>query len=402
MQTKSLPMSSQLSEFLNLARWMAALLVVLHHARHLWFMDLSNVTNKSLSIKVFYFFTGFGGEAVMVFFLLSGFLVGGGALKKMRENSFNATDYMISRISRIYTVLVPALICGGLLDWIGLRYLNGTEIYTNSAQYKTKSLGFVIADNLDISTFMSNLFNLQGTLSHVFGSNTPLWSLSYEWWYYCLFALILTLMSRKTSELSFWISAVCIVAAVFVFPFKQTLYFSVWMLGAWIATIESSRFRISPVYAWAIFILLASGSRISHIYFDSLQDQPIGEFINFLQNFLVAAGFSILILSIRNIKTFVPGSNSFHMRMADFSYTIYLLHVPMLVFITALLSDKYAIPFFVQPATQVFFQFSLILISIYIGLYFFSQVTEKFTPNVKSYLIRVASRNRQITKTESI
>jgi peptidoglycan/LPS O-acetylase OafA/YrhL len=206
MQTKNLAMQPKFSEFLDLVRWLAALLVVLHHGRHLWFVDLADVPNKTLLIKVFYFLTGFGSEAVMVFFLLSGYLVGGGALRKWRSDSYSSVDYMISRFSRIYTLLVPVLIFGALIDWIGLHYLNGTEIYTNSPRYHTKSLGFVISDNLNIPTFFSNLFNFQDIFSSHFGSNSPLWSLSYEWWYYCLFALILEVMSRKTTDVLYWVS----------------------------------------------------------------------------------------------------------------------------------------------------------------------------------------------------
>jgi len=83
MQTKNLSLSPELPGFLNIVRWVAALLVVLQHIRFLWFAEYANEQNKSSLIKIFYFFTGFGSEAVIVFFVLSGFLVGGGSLTKM-------------------------------------------------------------------------------------------------------------------------------------------------------------------------------------------------------------------------------------------------------------------------------------------------------------------------------
>ena len=54
MQAKNMSMSPEFSGFLDFVRWMAALLVVLHHWRHLWFADLADVTNKTLLIKFFY------------------------------------------------------------------------------------------------------------------------------------------------------------------------------------------------------------------------------------------------------------------------------------------------------------------------------------------------------------
>src|SRR5450830_102204 len=147
MQTKNLSMTPEFSGFLDFVRWLAALLVVLQYVRCLWFAEYANVQNKPLLIKSFYFFTGFGSESVLVFFVLSGFLVGGGALRKWRAGTYSATDYFIGRFSRIYIVLLPALICGGLLDWIGLQYFNSTGIYTNSPSFHTKSLDFYISNN---------------------------------------------------------------------------------------------------------------------------------------------------------------------------------------------------------------------------------------------------------------
>ena len=84
MQAKNTSMSPQFSGFLDFIRWMAALLVVLQHIRYLWFAEYADIQNKTILFKLFYFLTGFGSEAVMVFFVLSGFLVGGGGLKKIQ------------------------------------------------------------------------------------------------------------------------------------------------------------------------------------------------------------------------------------------------------------------------------------------------------------------------------
>ncbi len=397
MQAKNMSMSPEFSGFLDFVRWVAALLVVLHHWRHLWFSDLADVTNKTLLIRVFYFFTGFGTEAVMVFFVLSGFLVGGGALRKFRTRSYSPLDYMISRFSRIYTVLVPALILGGLLDWIGLQYFNSTEIYTNAPRYHTKSLGFVITDNLNIMTFLSNLFDLQGILTKHFGSNIPLWSLSFEWWFYCLFALILDIITRRYTDLIFWLSGLVGVILILVFPIKLSLYFLIWLLGVSVASIDSNRFRFNPYVSLIIFVLLSAGSRLSRILFDAHQNDPVYFYLGFIEDFIVAMGFAALILSVRSTQKTVPGSLAFHKVMADFSFTIYLLHVPLLVFITAILSSNFGVPFFVQPTLQHFLISGLILLLIYVILFIYSQFTERFTPNVKNYLTRTIISIRKVS-----
>jgi peptidoglycan/LPS O-acetylase OafA/YrhL len=96
LEKNSIP--SQLSGLLDFVRWVAALLVVLQHVRYLWCVEYTNVQNKTLWIKLFYFITGFGSEAVLVFFMLSGYLVGGGALRKWRDGKYSSRDYFITNV----------------------------------------------------------------------------------------------------------------------------------------------------------------------------------------------------------------------------------------------------------------------------------------------------------------
>lgn len=404
MQTKNLSMSPEFSGFLDFVRWVAALLVVLQHIRYLWFAEYVNVQNKSLLIKSFYFFTGFGSEAVLVFFVLSGFLVGGGALRKWQAGTYSATDYFISRFSRIYIVLLPALILGGLLDWVGLQYFNSTEIYTNSPSFHTKSLDFYISNNLNWSTFFANLANLQGILTNLqgdiikqFGSNGPLWSLAYECWYYCLFALILELFGKRCTGLDFWVLVVIALSALILLPVNLLLFMVVWGVGAWAAIIDPKHLKSPPppYIGCVLFILLLIGSRLSHILLDGyMHDFIVSMTIRMVRDISLAIGFSLLIISLRNMRYPVVRSLTLHKLMADFSFTIYLLHVPLLVFITAILSSHYGMSFFVQPTLQVFVVTTIILLVIYVVLYGFSLVTERYTSNVKRYLTKLISLNQ--------
>jgi peptidoglycan/LPS O-acetylase OafA/YrhL len=75
-------LSETLSSFLNFSRWSAALLVLVNHARHLILVDLEEVKQQTLFVKALYFVTGLGHEAVVIFFVISGFLVGGVTLDR--------------------------------------------------------------------------------------------------------------------------------------------------------------------------------------------------------------------------------------------------------------------------------------------------------------------------------
>lgn len=75
--------SPTLSNMLNFLRWFAAFLVVIGHLRSFMFIEYNQIISPSIFDKIFYFITGLGHEAVIVFFVLSGYLVGGGTLEKL-------------------------------------------------------------------------------------------------------------------------------------------------------------------------------------------------------------------------------------------------------------------------------------------------------------------------------
>ena len=76
-------------------RGFAAFLVVISHLRNFLFVDFSEVVNPSLFDQAFYFVTGLGHQAVMVFFVLSGFFVGGSVWNKIQAKKFKIFDYLI-------------------------------------------------------------------------------------------------------------------------------------------------------------------------------------------------------------------------------------------------------------------------------------------------------------------
>ena len=80
------------------------------------FVSFSELESSTLFDKVFYFLTGFGHQAVIVFFVLSGFFVGGSILKNPQRFSF--MHYLIARLSRLWVVLIPMLALTYLIDYI--------------------------------------------------------------------------------------------------------------------------------------------------------------------------------------------------------------------------------------------------------------------------------------------
>lgn len=64
--------------WLDLFRGVAALMVCFGHIRNAFWVDYGDIQVKAWWHVPAYLVTGFGHQAVIIFFVLSGFLVGGG------------------------------------------------------------------------------------------------------------------------------------------------------------------------------------------------------------------------------------------------------------------------------------------------------------------------------------
>jgi peptidoglycan/LPS O-acetylase OafA/YrhL len=66
-------------------------------------------------VGIFFAATRLGGEAVLLFFVLSGFLVGGRIIRRAKSRTFSLKDYSVDRCSRILLPLIPATPAAGTL-----------------------------------------------------------------------------------------------------------------------------------------------------------------------------------------------------------------------------------------------------------------------------------------------
>ena len=372
-------MSTNFSSLLNFFRWFSALLVILSHTRHLIFVDYQNIIDKNIFIKAFYFITGFGHEAVIIFFIISGFLVGGLTLEKWLTK-IQYKIYLVDRFSRIYIVLIPAIFIGGGLDWLGSNYVNGSEIYTNSARYQTSSLGSVISTNLNFETLFGNALNLQNIFFPIFGSNGPLWSLANEWWYYIIFA---TLLDKKPLNKLF--SASIAVTIILCLPFKITYMMLIWLLGVLILQFNKFKLPTLPTFiSLIIFIIVLVISRLSHNP-DNLTS-PESDLIAFTRDMGFGFAFSLLLISCNSRGFYFPFSY-IHKLLADFSYSIYLFHFPIFIFLMALSHDFLAINFMQQPNSNCALLFLGIILVIYILSYLISLITERHTKKLRNFIL---------------
>ncbi len=372
-------MSPILSSFLNFSRWLAALLVVIGHVRHLVLVDFKQVEQKSLFCKMLYFVTGLGHEAVVIFFVISGFLVGGVTLDRWSTQGPKLRSYAVARISRLYTVLIPALLVGFALDFIGLHWFNKSELYSASAQYHTISLNFVIASALDIRTFVGNILMMQGILTPTFGSNGPLWSLAYEWWYYCIFALVAAAITGKgNSRIGY---ATLAGAMAVLLPEKLVLWGTIWLLGlAASLWIKYRAFRPHPILGNCIFLFAIIFSRLSHNTDNVANHEAM--FTEFVRDFSLGVAYTLAVVGVSRM-TGVATWHNCNKWLAEFSYTTYLVHFPMVLFIVAIGYQVFGLEFQVQPTTLGLLYLLGINVAVYLYCFAFSVLTERHTHIVR-------------------
>jgi len=324
--------------------------------------------------KIFYFMTGFGHSAVMIFFVMSGFLVGGKVLDRLAQGNFNWQKYAVNRISRLYAVYVLALLLGGALDYLGHHSFNQSGLYNQKFSGQIAVINHNFFENLTAPIFAVNLLMCQTILGPVFGSNGPLWSLANEFWYYLagplLFGLFYTFTRWRLLP-----GVAMLVLLVWFLPASILIYFFVWLLGA--ALYFANGRALVPL--WASLILLAvsfSAARLQWLTVPCLAD------------FFIGITFALVINSAARGSRRLPG-HGLSRKAADFSYSVYLCHFPFLVFVLSALYQATGTGLQEPRSFLSSGIFLLALVLVYAWAFLVSLATERQTPRIRQWLYQL-------------
>ena len=218
-QSKRVGIAPGLSLYLELLRLLAATEVVLFHVGGFPLLGGHRAV-----------WNAFGHEAVVVFFVLSGFVIAFAA--QTREHTPKA--YAVSRLTRIYSVALPCLLFTLLFDRVGLALV--PQLYA----------GLVTDGSALVRLVLGGLFlNESWALSAQMFSNTPYWSIAYEFWYYAVFAGLFYFRGWPRIALT---GLACLIAG-----YKILLLFPIWALG-WGVYRWSQRHQVSPALGLVLFV----------------------------------------------------------------------------------------------------------------------------------------------------
>lgn len=295
--------------WLDWLRFIAALMVVACHARGGNWVEWGRLEHASQTKAAYAFFlvTRAGYEWVIVFFVLSGFLVGGKVLQRVLSKTFKVTVYAVDRISRIWMPLIPSLLL-------------------------TAGVGWYLGHSISVWGFLGNLVGLQGVFCCSFAGNFPLWSLAYEIWFYLLAGCVAVAI-HKDAKCKFC-AYLGLVISMMVFTKLDASFLFCWVIGA----ISYSQIGVFNGKAAVVGCLLAAAGYAASQLTSETVSLETSEFLQFLPSHAVAtlllsAGLALVIPVVSQLR---PGSNALAVferlgsPLAAFSYTLYLTHYSLL------------------------------------------------------------------------
>jgi peptidoglycan/LPS O-acetylase OafA/YrhL len=299
-----------LSHFLNFSRAAAALLVLLFHIRTALVVPYDSLDVHNWFTRALFVVSSFGHDAVIVFFVLSGYLVGGAVLRLDMKSSDDLRAYWIDRAVRIGPVLIA------------------TTAFSTALQHAAP----LFECNDTTTTVLGNALAFQNLLVRPLCNNLPLWSISNEVVYYLVFPVMVAAFLRL---FSIWLAIsimgvmlVCILALSLT-PLDESnivLDFPFWLIGTalWFVPGDFRRWR------WLALLMVAGALLFGRL--------DVGKNHFWFRDLFLAVGFSFLLVTFLNqlmpqsgvratiASYFVNWSRWF----AELSFSLYVIHYPLI------------------------------------------------------------------------
>ena len=309
-----------LSAYLDSLRFVAALAVMLGH------MDQDGLHMAWLPLS------RFSHEAVMIFFVLSGFII----YYSTTARDTTLQHYAVARLSRIYSVALPAVVFSTALAFaVAQRQAFDPAALSN---YSEPSIWNTLSSLLFLNASWLNSADL--TL------NNPYWSLCYEVWFYVLFGVYFFVKG--------WARLVLVALAALVAGPAILVLLPIWVMGAWLAASGRHDSRWTQAQAWAgflgplVLIVLINLTNVDGLIQSFFYENVPGYWRlvssqRFVTDYLIGAALCLHIASFSSLpgwaQDFFARHRSKWAAVAGFSFTLYLFHRPM----TQLLGAYYPI-----------------------------------------------------------
>lgn len=300
-------MTRATSAFLDILRLSAAFVVFLAHTVLYW--------NPSMAGPM----QGVAHHAVLVFFVLSGYVIAYTTTEKCRT----VRAYAIGRLSRLYSVVVPALLLTAVLGFLGSEL--DASFYAHYGRTGTELRYLLTLAHLNEIWF----------LDAYPPTNAPFWSLGYEAPYYLLLGVFWFVKPSKMR----WVALV--VCALVIGP-KVLLLLPVWLAG-----VAACLWRDRMVIGHRVAVLgyfVAVGATAAVVCWLPPWPQAVGAAPWYfsgaaLSDFMTGLGWAAMIWFFHRAFGQMRVGDGFQRVVrwsASHTFSLYLYHAPLVVFTTAL------------------------------------------------------------------
>lgn len=332
-------LNSNQIDVLNLIRFFSCLIVLNTHFAEVFLYRLIGLNYQGMDLRssfymVFYHSANF---AVMNFFALSGFLLTYSALLDyQKQGYFSLSNYVRKRLLRILPSLWFSIILTGIV-FLLIKHLS----LFGAASYHLPGDLFTVRPkaSFSIREMVMNLLLIPGATG---GLNGPLWSLSYEVFYYIVFAILLFGIVNKQYILG--ISAAVAIAitvsimTLYKHDYLASFYNVLWLappffcgsLSCYCYTKDWLKYIRGQIYVVLFIVGLISlfvGIKFNFVNL-IIEDNTFGLLSGFLMCWLLTEKYQLT----QAMKYLSRGS--------DYTYTLYVIHFPLLLLTLSVIGYK--------------------------------------------------------------
>lgn len=310
---------------LDSLRGFLSLIVVVQHAASTFIYSLTGLGGINIYVGLAAHYS------VLFFFALSGYVIAISISENINRNGeFKVVEYVLARFARIVPPLLGALALSLLLMFV-LRTLDGAEIVGDFKYYIRKVYSPDIYEQLKSVFSLTMAGNLLAGSDNV---NGALWSLSYEIRLYVFSGLVTVIFVSRKVFVKFFCVALFFVYVYFL-EVKPLFNIQIVSFVCFFAGAMAYRYGAFVSRLWFVPLVLLALLVFGAGAFTGWQDvfiklrHGIGK-SGFWMWYQAFAGvfFAVVLVYMERIGKWISVFNEF----SSFSYSLYITHVPILVF----------------------------------------------------------------------
>lgn len=332
----------RLSLYLDFLRGLAAVTVVFYHY------------SKSLERRRFELFPDVGQEAVIVFFVISGFVIAWVAHEREKTPAL----YALRRLARLWSVVLPSIIVA-LICYLWVSAWSPQDYHWKGVHEYLGLKSLLSALFLNWNVVVQWMFSDSYPKGIYLPGGGPYWSLVCEAWYYIIFGLAFYFRGLVTR--------VSILGVILFLGPGPILLFPLWILGVWLFY-NQHRF-VLPQSLWKLFYI---GSIVGLVFvnlssiryrFLELPEVAFGIPIDHARYapyfYLVGVLFAVHIMAFAHLRADAGISGVLVAlqkpirRLANVSFFLYLTHLPVMLLLRFLQGRD--MPSYLLPLEAVMF-----------------------------------------------